>query len=168
LLAEQVADYKGYWGEKPDPDTLATFKHRAMMDAWATVRHDRKTNPARKSAARKPAAKRAYVNRPSQATKKPPTKRLKARRAANVRGSGMFPNPKPRWAFDVQDADKGIYSVHSRTGKGYVKVAEFRDYNHAVEYAEAYANAHNKQMRVTGNLGKAGSKAKSGIINRNW
>lgn len=74
--------------DRLDRDRVKLWK---MVDKIEGVK--RNHNPVRKPAAKKPAAKRAYVNRPSQATKKPPTQRLKTRRAANVRGSGMFPNP---------------------------------------------------------------------------
>lgn len=131
----------------------------------AKVYHVRHANPTKRTGI----TKTAYVKRPSQATQSAPSKRLVKRRKANVVGSGRFPNPsKPKWAFDAGDADKNIYSVHAKHGKSYSKIAEFKDYKKAVEYAEAYANAHEKQMKVTGNIGKAGSRVKSGTINRSW
>ena len=56
-----------------------------------------KKNPApkRKTAARTQKAAVGYVNRPSQITKKAPTKRLKKRRTVNLQSPrGVFPNPK--------------------------------------------------------------------------
>lgn len=49
------------------------------------------------STRKKPKTKRAYVSRPSQITKRAPTKRLKRRRAKNVAKprKGFFPNPAP-------------------------------------------------------------------------
>lgn len=91
----------------------------------------RKSNPVRKPAAKKPAAKRAYVNRPSQATKKPPTRRLKARRAANVRGSGMFPNPMPHRVYRV-------YNVNADGTRG-AMIAGFPSKSAAKEYAHAWS-----------------------------
>lgn len=58
-----------------------------------------KRNPApkRKTAARTMKAAVGYVNRPSQITKKAPTKRLKKRRTVNLQSPrGVFPNPKAR------------------------------------------------------------------------
>lgn len=112
-------------------------------------------------------SKTRYVKRPSQATGKTPTKRLQKRRAASPR-QGMFPNPATRWAYDVRDADLGQYTVHARRGKSYASIAVFKDYRKAVEYAQAYSNAHNVGTKVTGAVGKAGSRAKSGVINRAW
>jgi len=139
------------------------FVKKLPATLWKKV--ERKPNPTKRTGI----SKTAYVKRPSQATQSAPSKRLVKRRKANVVGSGRFPNPsKPKWAFDAGDADKNIYSVHAKHGKSYSKIAEFKDYKKAVEYAEAYANAHEKQMKVTGNIGKAGSRVKSGTINRSW
>lgn len=58
-----------------------------------------KQNPApkRKTAARTQRAAVGYVNRPSQITKKAPSKRLKKRRTKNLQvPRGVFPNPSPR------------------------------------------------------------------------
>lgn len=58
-----------------------------------------KDNPApkRKTSARTIKAATAYVKRPSQITKKAPTKRLATRRIKNLQvPRGVFPNPAPR------------------------------------------------------------------------
>jgi hypothetical protein len=54
-------------------------------------------NPAKRPRLRTP----KYVNRPSEATKKPPTKRLKERRAKN-KGGGYFPNPVTGYVIYAQ------------------------------------------------------------------
>lgn len=118
--------------QSDDPNSV--FKLSKTKPAY------RKMNPARKTSARKPAAKRAYVNRPSQATKKPPTKRLKARRAANVRGSGMFPNPKPRFQYLVH--------VVAADGVPAYMLAGFREKKLAVEYARAYADKTGSRVGI--------------------
>lgn len=54
----------------------------------------RKNPVKRKTAARTQKAAVGYVNRPSQITKKAPTKRLKKRRTVNLQSPrGVFPNP---------------------------------------------------------------------------
>jgi hypothetical protein len=40
LLAEQVREFTQFWGDKPNADTMATFRRRARYDAWATYRTD--------------------------------------------------------------------------------------------------------------------------------
>lgn len=52
---------------------------------------------------------RSYVNRPSQITKGPPSRRLKRRRKRNVKAPkrGFFPNPRPL-----------LYKICIQKGKG--------------------------------------------------
>lgn len=62
-----------------------------------------KKNPApkRKTAARTQRAAESYVRRPSQITKKAPSKRLKKRRTVNLQSPrGVFPNPKTRSSLE--------------------------------------------------------------------
>jgi len=143
--------------DRLDRDRVKLWK---MVDKIEGVK--RNHNPAKK-----PAAKRAYVNRPSQATKKPPTQRLKTRRAANVRGSGMFPNPAPKkrglvrsvsrsaWGpgkageFEVYTAPGAAHSDPSQQRLGDL-LARFKSKALAIEFAQAYANAKNKRVIVTG------------------
>lgn len=101
-----VIHYNAEYGEyrvritgKPEADYFTTDKN----DAFATGQQMRNTglkkNPApkRKTAARTMKAAVGYVNRPSQITKKAPTKRLKKRRTINLQTPrGVFPNPSPR------------------------------------------------------------------------
>jgi hypothetical protein len=51
----------------------------------------------RKKASKKSTSSKRYVSRPSQITKRSPTKRLKKRRKRNVKSPkrGFFPNPVP-------------------------------------------------------------------------
>lgn len=76
------------------------------------------TAPKRKTAARTQKAAESYVRRPSQITKKMPTKRLKKRRTINLQTPrGMFPNPKKRdptyWVIIKHD---GYLSYRSDSG----------------------------------------------------
>lgn len=112
--------------DRLDRDRVKLWK---MVDKIEGVK--RNHNPVRKPAAKKPAAKRAYVNRPSQVTKKPPTQRLKTRRAANVRGSGMFPNPMPHRVYRV-------YNVNADGTRG-AMIAGFPSKSAAKEYAHAWS-----------------------------
>lgn len=64
--------------------------------------------PKRKTAARTMKTATAYVKRPSQVTKKSPSKRLTTRRVKNLQAPrGVFPNPSPRGAkFTVAQINK--------------------------------------------------------------
>lgn len=94
-------------------------------------------NPAKKKlgAKRATSVKRAKkaVSAPSQITKRAPTKRLKARRAANSK-PGYFPNPISRG-----------FKVKSSTGS---HIATFNSKADAVEYAQALANKTGKGYSV--------------------
>jgi hypothetical protein len=102
----------------------------------------RKTNPARKKAPTKRVGVSAkkYISRPSQATGKTPTKRLKARRAVSPR-TGAFPNPAARSLYTVHRADANGQPVYH--------IAHFNKLSDAKEYAKAYANAHKVPVAVT-------------------
>jgi hypothetical protein len=105
----------------------------------------RASNPApRKSRIpRKGVSKRAYVERPSQITRKPPTKRTRKRREqmtvlAREGYAGVFPNPRA-----------GIF-VEQQSGKGWRAVAIFPDTRMGQSDAEKYAKriATGKTVRV--------------------
>jgi hypothetical protein len=101
---------------------------------------DRKPNPAKKKpVARAGVPKSKYVKRPSQATGAAPSKRLKARRAANVVGSGRFPNPAPK--KDAQPYKVQILSTASKT-QSWKTVARFAGVTEAKDYANAYPRAY--------------------------
>jgi len=78
----------------------------------------RHSNPlAKKTVRRRGVTANAYINRPSQITRKSPTKRLKRRRAEAVKHpvKGRFPNPKQRTGqYDVraflEDLKAGPYA----------------------------------------------------------
>lgn len=78
-----------------------------------------RVNPTtRKTAARTQRAAESYVRRPSQITKKAPSKRLKKRRTVNLQSPrGVFPNPKKRdptyWVIVLHD---GYLSYRSDSG----------------------------------------------------
>jgi uncharacterized protein YdaT len=84
-------------------------------------------------------SRREYVNRKSQITKKSPSKRLKKRRGSNFDkpSKGRFPNP-------VHEKSKGGFKIHV----GGTVVAWFPSQQKAIEYAKAYANKYNKQVKV--------------------
>jgi len=78
---------------------------------------------AKKVATKRPAKKRvavagktrvtlvhssAYVKRPSNVTKKPPTKRLQKRRATNTE-KGYFPNPRREWKYAVTQNGDAVF-----------------------------------------------------------
>lgn len=37
-LTEQLTEWRAYWGDRPDPDTLSIFRGRALGDAYETAR----------------------------------------------------------------------------------------------------------------------------------
>lgn len=69
----------------------------------------KKAAPRKKSAAKKKttARKKVAINAPSRATGKPPSKRLRSRRARNT-VPGAYPNPAPRKGYSVAVATDGI------------------------------------------------------------
>lgn len=79
----------------------------AYSEMGEPKRAKRNPAPKRKTAARTQRAAVGYVNRPSQITKKPPTKRLKKRRTINLQTPrGVFPNPRRR-----HPGHKAVYTV---------------------------------------------------------
>ena len=96
-----------------------------------------------------PAAKPKSVKRPSQATKKAPTKRLVARRVATKKAPpGYFANPvKPKGRSTMN------YAQCYRVEKAYREndwstVGYFVTKSEAFEYAKAYNKANNCRVRV--------------------
>lgn len=120
---------------------IAARKLFAQRAKAGTFRRPKaKSKPARTknpAAKKKPVAKRAKkaVNAPSQINRKPPTKRLKERRAANTK-RGYFPNP-------VKSAAR--VRVESTNGK---LIAAFTSPAAAMEYARALADKTNRSYRV--------------------
>lgn len=78
---------------------------------WPVTRKAIKKNPVkRKTRAVTQKAAVSYVNRPSQITKKSPTKRLRVRRTKNLRVPvGVFPNPS-------KSRNEIVYVIHVLTG----------------------------------------------------
>ena len=111
-----------------------------------TIESAIKKNPApkRKTAARAQKAAVGYVNRVSQVTKKPPTKRLKKRRTINLQTPrGVFPNPAPRLVTKAPKPAKEITVEQSLDKKNWTIFARFPDTpdggKNAIEYAKAYS-----------------------------
>ena len=118
-------------------DIKARTKKGFLKELANYVYSEPKQNPApkRKTQARTQSRAEAYVNRPSQVTRKPPTKRLKVRRTKNLRiPEGAFPNPKERAkTYKVE-------TLNSTSGK-WRRVATFEKLTDAKEYANAYVRA---------------------------
>ncbi len=106
-----------------------------------------KKNPApkRKTSARTQKAAVGYVNRPSQITKKSPTKRLKIRRAKNLQSPrGVFPNPLSAKKHYVIQAWKGprmlgFVTMGGRISTEFPEAWQFPTKKDAVYHAEKYA-----------------------------
>lgn len=82
---------------------------------------------------RKNPAKRSYVSRPSQITKRAPTKRLRKRRAKNVAKprKGFFPNPAPVKFMIVARKSKAGPKMHF-DGKNFSQRKEVEKFDTAV------------------------------------
>lgn len=131
-------------------------RKQAFAIAYEEAGKSVKKNPApkRKTAARTQKAAVGYVNRPSQITKKSPTKRLKTRRAKNLRSpKGVFPNParknpvipgikKISHPLIKPKNDDAVYVRESSNGKDWLTVAVFSKKNAAIEYAHALDQKH--------------------------
>lgn len=100
------------------------------------VRIARVSNPIR----RKGVSASTYVRRPSQATKRAPTKRLQERRKRALKApAGYFPNPR------------GIAVYFTKAGMAYGKpVAVFTERAKAEEYGRALASATGRQVGIKG------------------
>lgn len=109
-------------------------------------------NPARR--------KNTHVHRPSQATKKNPTKRLVARRVKNLKmPKGVFPNPvkrkvyaKPGRMDDLTKRYGRVYHVElSIDGEIWKSEGVFVSKESAFEYAHALDRKHDRKywIRVT-------------------
>lgn len=77
--------------------------------AWAEKEIDALLGPHKNPRKRAAKKKANYVNRPSQITKGPPSKRLRKRRRKNVKAAkpGYFPNPSSRPVLFFLTAQKG-------------------------------------------------------------
>ncbi len=98
---------------------------------------------ARKTVRRTGVTKDAYVKRPSQITRKTPTKRLVKRRVKKVASpkvtKGFFPNPlKPSFNYRVQIMPLGETVFET--------IATFKRVNHAKQYVVAYAKSYPKDI----------------------
>lgn len=106
----------------------------------------------RKTAARTQKTAESYVRRPSQITKKAPTKRLKKRRTVNLQSPrGLFPNPKARTGYERKvelELGKHIAVEMSDNKKAWTVFALFPatpdGSKNAIEYAKAYAQKEPK------------------------
>lgn len=129
LTAASGADArKAFEREAPNLEIVSVKK--AIPKRLATKRLP---NPATKTIARKGVPAKSYVKRPSQITRKTPTKRLVQRRTKNKAAGrkGYFPNPiTGTGVFCPPGAPKPI--------------AVFRTLATAKQYAEALANSTGK------------------------
>lgn len=109
----------------------------------------RKTNPARKVAAKRGAKRKgtAKPNRVSQITKKAPSKRLVTRRKRNT-DPGYFPNPHQKKLPYHVDVSKDPHLVVDGRGGVWHGVAEFEKKADAVKYARELATTTNAPIRV--------------------
>lgn len=106
---------------------------------------DTRSNPAKRPSKKtRPVIHRAglpksgYVNRPSQITRKAPSKRLKKRRVLAPR-RGVFPNPLPPLTYRVD---------FKTTRGGWKPLGYFPTQAQAVDYAKAINRKHGGQLRV--------------------
>lgn len=86
---------------------------------------------------------RAYVNRPSQITKRAPSKRLKRRRKKNT-VAGRFPNPRPLM-YIITAQSRGATKRMHYDGKHFserAKIALFKSKDAAYQKALALVAAH--------------------------
>ena len=102
---------------------MATAKQLAALKKARAARKRNlanKADPKRKvSTKRKTVKKKVSVSAPSRATKKPPSKRLKRRRKANVK-KGYYPNPAVKISTRVS-GDEYCAQITSKDGRiGYV------------------------------------------------
>lgn len=94
------------------------IKNGLFRDAMKATAKRRKPNPARKrktvtviKRAKVPAKR--YVNRPSQISRKPPTKRLKARREKALDApAGYFPNPASGFRVSFFNSSAGKFYTY--------------------------------------------------------
>lgn len=104
---------------------------------------------------------RVRVKSPSMATGAPPSKRLTKRRKATAKAApGYYANPV-KFQHSVHAADRMDNVVQARHGRAWSDVARFVDFNTAKQYAQAYADAHNVQVKVLGNFGDKYAKARA-------
>jgi len=132
-----------------------TASYSEVERAEAALRLAQKHAARKKAALKSNPTKKRAISRPSQATGKPPTKRLKARRKANV-VPGAFPNPSFRKQTGKRDGMKTVtaYAVGTveNLGNGIKSmreiIAHFPIKSDAVEYARAYASQKGVQLGI--------------------
>lgn len=118
-------------------------RHMSIGGEWGVFNNPISRAVKRKTRATTQRAAESYVRRPSQATKKAPSRRLKIRRTKNLQSPrGVFPNPvaaKPKGKF--------VYVKKSLDGKTrWTSVSYFPDTvqgkKDAIDYAKAYQAAN--------------------------
>lgn len=93
--------------------------------------------------------------RPAGNVDAPSTRLVKRRKKTAKAAPGVYANPgSVKMKHSVIAADRNTNLVFEQRGKGWIQIADFRDFNKAKEYATAYANAHNKRVKIEGNFGK--------------
>lgn len=102
-----------------------------------------------KSERRKNPLTRVKVSSPSMLTKKPPTKRLKARRSAtNKAPAGYYANPvekkiKYRGGISIPFAPYMFgFCVEQKDGADWIEIAGFRSSENAFDYARALSRRY--------------------------
>jgi len=158
---ERIAKPKGRKMATAKKPSAAQLAARARFAAMArSGKFKRKSNPSsaagefRESNPRK----RKGIKSPSIATGEPPSKRLVKRRTLNAKAAargmkGFYANPaKVRTVAKLANYYPSDYNVHKATtgGKPGVLLARFPKKADAVQYAEAYAKAHDKSVVVVG------------------
>ena len=91
--------------------------------------------------------KRKAVSAKSQVTGKPPTKRLKKRRAKNTE-PGYFPNPAHSHDIKLSDIEQLKYFVQEKTSSGWLAIGAFHELEDAKEYATLMSESSDTSIRV--------------------
>lgn len=136
-------------------DAINFLKKHPEYRTLAQAKKVLKINPVtkRKTSARTQSAAESYVRRPSQITKKKPTKRLIVRRTKNLQvPSGVFPNPvkqsltaRPR-KTKAALSDKSFHVQESfNEGGPWKTVGIFPSKKYAFEYAKALDLKYRKE-----------------------
>lgn len=130
-------------------DIKARTKKGFLKELANYVYSEPKQNPApkRKTAARTQKAAIGYVNRPSQITKKAPSKRLKKRRTINLQTPrGVFPKAKPRTnpvsRVKAPAGKEKFIRVELKHGKEWEILSLFPKTGSGAENAIMYAKAY--------------------------
>lgn len=89
------------------------------------------------------------ITRPSQITKRAPTKRLLKRRKATAKAPrGFFANPDAKNVFRAKDW-RTVYSIHKPSMPSSSAIAWFSKKSEAVEVAQEYANRTGEKLAVS-------------------